>query len=288
MKLISELIDLLNLEQIGMNLYRGQNYQSPWGAVFGGQVMAQAAHAARRTVPENRFLHSLHGYFILKGDISIPIVFRVDQIRDGKSFTTRRVVATQNDKPIFNLSASFQKREQGFEHQIPMPNVPFPESLVSEEQWVKKYQKTLPGLFKRYTHERPIEFRPVERIDPINISNLRPVRHIWLKAKGLIPEDQNIQRELLTYASDYSLMGTTTLPHRAKFDSKNMHFASLDHVMWFYDEINFNEWLLYALDSPVASSGRGLSRGNFFTQDGKLIASVAQEGLFRNRVQKKN
>ena len=283
MKSITELIDLLNLEYIDTNIYRGQNYQSPWGRVFGGQVMAQAAHAARKTVPEDRVLHSLHGYFILSGDISIPIIFRVDRIRDGRSFTTRRVVAMQKGKAIFNLSASFQVAEEGFEHQINMPNVPSPESLITNKEWVEKYKESHPELYKRRTRDQPIEFRPVERFDPVNVRNERPFKHIWIKAKGIIPEDQLLQREILIYAADYDLMGTSMLPHRAKFDRKNLQAASLDHAMWFYHDVDLNDWLLYALESPVASSSRGLSRGNFFTQDGKLVASVVQEGLIRHR-----
>jgi len=286
MKSISELIDLINLEQIDENIYRGQNYQSPWGRVFGGQVMAQAAHAARRTVPEDRVLHSLHGYFILAGDISIPIIFRVDTIRDGRSFTTRRVVALQRGKAIFNLSASFQIEEEGFEHQINMPNVPSPEAMITDKEWAKKFELTHPELYKRRTRDQPIEFRPVERFDPINVRNERPFKHIWIKAKGDIADDQKLQREILTYASDYDLMGTCMLPHRAKFDRKNLQAASLDHAMWFYQNVDLNDWLLYALESPVASSSRGLNRGNFFTQDGILVASVIQEGLIRHRAPK--
>lgn len=283
MQTIVELTELLNLEHIDENIYRGQNYQAPWGRVFGGQVMAQAVHAARRTVSEERILHSLHGYFILSGDISIPIIFRVDRIRDGKSFTTRRVVAIQRGKAIFNLSASFQKAEEGFEHQIAMPNVPSPQALITDKEWALKYKDSHPELYKRMTIERPVEFRPVERFNPINLRDERPFRHIWLKAIGEIPDDQRLHREILTYASDYSLMGTSMLPHRSKYQRKNMQAASLDHAMWFYDDINLNEWLLYAIDSPVASSNRGLNRGNFFTQDGKLVASVIQEGLIRHR-----
>jgi len=283
MKSIKELSDLIHLEKIDDSIYRGQNYQSPWGSVFGGQVMAQAAHAARRTVPEDRLLHSLHGYFILRGDLLVPIVFKVDKIRDGRSFTTRRVVATQNGKAIFNLSASFQIAEEGFEHQIAMPNVPSPDALITDKEWAAKYENSHPKLYERAMREDPLEFKQVERFDPINLRNERPVRHLWMKAKGAILEDQMLQREILTYASDYRLMSTSMLPHRTKQEWKDMQFASLDHAMWFYHDININEWLLCAFDSPVASNSRGLNRANFFTQDGKLVASVAQEGLIRHR-----
>ena len=286
MKSINELIDLLFLEQIDENIYRGQNYKTPWGRVFGGQVMAQAAHAARRTVPEDRFLHSLHGYFILAGDVNTPIIFQVDRIRDGRSFTTRRVVAVQKGKAIFNLSASFQKAEKGFEHQISMPNVPSPEALITDKEWAKKYKKELPNMYKRYTVDRPIEFRPVEKFDPINIRNQRPFRHIWLKATTLMPDDPILHKEVLAYASDYNLMGTSLLPHRSKFDRKFMQMASLDHAMWFHHDVKMDDWILYALDSPAASNSRGFNRGNFFNQEGKLVASVVQEGLIRYRAPK--
>ena len=284
MKSTKALLDLLNLEQIDENIYRGQNYQAPWGRVFGGQVMAQAVHAARRTVPDDRFLHSLHGYFILGGDISIPIVFQVDRIRDGRSFTTRRVVAVQRGKAIFNLSASFQKAEKGFEHQISMPNVPSPDALITDKEWAAKYKKELPNMHKRYNVDRPIEFRPVEKFDPIHLQNKRPFRHIWLKAKDVIEsDDPRVHKEVLAYASDYNLMGTSLLPHRAKFSRELMQMASLDHAMWFHHDFRADEWLLYALDSPAASNSRGFNRGNFFNVEGKLVASVVQEGLIRLR-----
>jgi acyl-CoA thioesterase-2 len=283
MKSIKELINLLELEKIDENIFRGQNYQAPWGRVFGGQVMAQAVHAARNTVPTDRHLHSLHGYFILGGDISVPIIFQVDRIRDGRSFTTRRVVATQKGRAIFNLSASFQIMENGFEHQIAMPNVPSPEALITDKQWAEKYKKELPDLYKRYTEPRPIEFRPVEKFDPINISNQAPFRHIWLRATDKLPDVKQLHQEVLAYASDYNLMTTSLLPHRKKFKRRFMQMASLDHAMWFHREFKMDEWLLYALDSPSASNSRGFNRGNFFNQQGQLVASVVQEGLIRDR-----
>jgi len=287
MKTSKELVDLLDLEQIDENIYRGQNYKTPWGRVFGGQVRAQAVHAARRTVPEDRLLHSLHGYFILAGDINVPIIFQVDTIRDGRSFTTRRVVAVQKGKAIFNLAASFQIAEKGFEHQISMPNVPSPQALISDREWAAKYKKELPDLYKRYQVDRPIDFRPVERFDPLNPKKQRPFRHIWLKAKDTLPDDQRIHKEVLAYASDYNLMGTSLLPHRANFQIKLMQMASLDHAMWFHHDIKMDDWLLYSLDSPAASNSRGFNRGNFFNQEGKLVASVVQEGLIRLRKPKK-
>ena len=283
MKSIPALIDLITLEQLDDNLFRGQNYQTPWGRVFGGQVLAQSIHAARRTVPEERVVHSMHGYFILGGDPKQPIIYNVDRIRDGRSFTTRRVVAIQKGRAIFNMSASFQIAEKGFAHQIPMPNVPSPDAVTTDEEWAKQYRKELPDLYKRYQVERPIEFRPVEKFNPIHPKKESPFRHIWLKAKGNLPDDQFLQRELLAYASDYNLMGTSLLPHRDRFKRPQMQMASLDDAMWFHQDIKMNDWLLYALDSPSASNSRGFSRGNFFNQDGVLVASVVQEGLIRHR-----
>lgn len=281
MKKISELIDLLSLEKIEENIFRGQNYQTPWKRVFGGQVLAQALHAAMETVPEDRIVHSIHGYFILTGDISQPIIYDVDRIRDGGSFTTRRVVAIQKGRPIFNMAASFQVPSEGFDHQIPMPNVPPPEALMTDEQRAEKYKKTSPILYKRYSIPRPIDFRPVEEINPLKPKNMAPFRHIWLKAKDKINGPLSLHQQILAYASDYNLLGTATLPHRKEFKLEKMFLASLDHAMWFHREFRADEWLLYVLDSPSASNERGFTRGNIFSQDGVLVASVVQEGLIR-------
>jgi len=283
MKSITELIDLISLEQLDDNLFRGQNYKTPWGRVFGGQVLAQSIHAARQTVPEERIVHSMHGYFILAGDPKQPIIYNIDRIRDGRSFTTRRVVAIQKGRAIFNMSASFQIAEKGFMHQIPMPNVPPPEEITTDKEWAEQYRKKLPDLYKRYQRERPIEFRPVEKFNPIYPKKESPFRHIWLKANGIVPNNQFLQRELLAYAADYNLMGTSLLPHRDRFKREQMQMASLDHAMWFHQDIKMDDWLLYALDSPSASNSRGFSRGNFFNQEGVLVASVVQEGLIRHR-----
>ena len=252
MDTIRALIELLDLEQIDDNIFRGQNYQAPWGRVFGGQVLAQAINAARRTVPEDRFLHSMHGYFILGGDIGHPIIYQVDRIRNGRSFTTRRVVAIQKGRAIFNMSASFQIKEKGFEHQIEMPDVPAPETLISDQEWAKKYKETLPELYRRYQIKRPIEFRPVEQYDPINVKNQKPFRHIWLRTKEKLPNDPCLHQEVLAYISDYNLMTTALLPHRASFIQKQMQMASLDHAMWFHHDFKVDEWLLYALDKPCS------------------------------------
>lgn len=283
LKSAEELYQLLQLEQLDDNLFRGQNYVTPWGRVYGGQALAQGLHAAYETVPEDRVVHSMHGYFILAGDVTKPIIFEVDRIRDGRSFTTRRVVAIQKGRAIFNMAASFQKAQPSFEHQIKMPDVPPPDEISTDQEWATKYKEQLPQLHQRYQHERPIEFRPVEKYDPINPKNQQPFRNIWIKAKGKLPDNLRAHQEVLTYASDYNLLGTAVLPHREEIAGREAFFASLDHAMWYHHDFRADEWLLFALDSPSASNTRGFTRGNFFNQAGKLVASVVQEGLIRVR-----
>ena len=283
MNTAKELIDLLNLEKIEDNIYRGENYQAPWNRVFGGQVLAQSLHAAHCTVPEDRILHSMHGYFILSGDISIPIVYDVHRIRDGGSFTTRRVVAIQKGRPIFNMAASFQKERVGLDHQIDMPKVPPPDQLKSDMELLAGLEKVAPKLYKLYNHERPIEFRPVEVHNPLVPKKSEPLRHVWLKAKGNLGDNPRVHQEVLAYASDYNLLTTAILPHRDKIRHDEMFFASLDHAMWFHRSFKADEWILYQLDSPSASNTRGFTRGNFFDQSGRLVASVVQEGLMMTR-----
>ncbi len=281
METVEELANLLNLEQIEINIFRGQSYRAPWKRVFGGQVLAQSLHAASRTVPEERVLHSMHGYFLLAGDIDYPIIYDVERIRDGGSFTTRRVVAIQKGQPIFTMAASYQKEQVGFDHQISMPNVPSPDVLVSDEELIAQYKDKLPEVFKQFNHPRPIEFRPVEKFDPLSPQKSPPFRHVWIKVKGVLPDNPRLHQEMLAYASDYNLLGTSTLPHRDQFGANDLFMASLDHAMWFHRAFRIDQWLLYALDSPSASNARGFNRGNIFTQDGTLVASVVQEGLVR-------
>lgn len=283
MKSIAALVDLLTLEQLDDNLFRGQNYKTPWGRVFGGQVLAQSIHAAQQTVPKERTIHSMHGYFILGGDTNQPIIYDVDRIRDGRSFTTRRVVAIQKGRAIFNMSASFQIEEKGFNHQILMPNVPKPDEVQPDKEWMKQYKKVKPNLYKRYTEKRPIEFRSVEKFDLIHPKKESPRRHMWLKATEPVPNDPLIHKEILAYFSDYNLMGTSLLPHRGRFKREEMQMASLDHAMYFHHDFKVDEWLLYALDSPSASNARGFNRGSFYNQEGILVASTIQEGLIRKR-----
>ena len=290
MKNSKELIKLLSLERIEENIFRGENFKAPWGQVYGGQVLAQALHAAQQTVPEDRKAHSLHAYFILGGDINVPIIYDVERIRDGGSFTTRRIVAIQKGRPIFNMAASFQLEQDGFDHQIKMPKIPSPDELCNDQELIENWKKDAPELyeyFKRYRFNRPIEFRPVEHFNPSERKKAKPYRHIWMKAKGRVPaKNKGLHQQMLTYASDYNLLGTALLPHRKDFHPGAMQLASLDHGMWFHREFKMDDWLLYSLDSPSASNARGFTRGNIFNQQGQLVASVVQDGLIRQRRKK--
>jgi len=281
MQTLKELIDLLNLEQIEVNIFRGQNYETPWKRVFGGQVLAQSIHAAYQTVPLERTIHSLHGYFILTGDINHPIVYNVDVLRDGGSFSTRRVVAIQHGKAIFNMAASFQLNQQGYDHQIEMPDVIGPEESISEEKIAEKFIKSAPEMYRRFTRSRPIEFRRADNLDVLEKSASPPFQHVWFKAKGDLPLDSRMNHEILAYATDYNLLGTALLPHKDQFEFQDIFLASLDHGMWFHRDFRIDQWLLFAIDSPSASNSRGFTRGNIFTQSGLLVASVVQEGLIR-------
>ena len=287
MKKVSELIELLDLEQIEVNLFRGQSTKIGSGRVFGGQVMAQALSAAMRTVSDDRYVHSLHGYFLLAGDENVPIVFDVERIRDGGSFTTRRVKAIQHGNAIFHMSASFQLKQEGYEHQIEMPNVSMPEDLPSWEGMVNQFRDVLPENVKRFMDiARPLEFRPVEFINPLEKNHYEPKRHVWMRAKGSLPDRIQTHQLVLAYATDYNLLTTALLPHGFATDSSSLTLASLDHAMWFHRSFTFDQWLLYAVDSPSASGGRGFTRGNIFTRTGELVASVTQEGLMRPRRKK--
>ncbi len=280
---VKELIELLNLEKIEENIYRGANYQAPWKRVFGGQVLAQALNACQRTVPDDRLVHSMQGYFILAGDIGQPIVYEVERIRDGGSFSTRRVVAIQKGTPIFSMNASFQSIQDGLDHQISMPSVPSAEVLVSDEKLAEVFKEAAPEIYRSLTFPRPLEFRPVEKLNPMSGKAYAPFRHVWVKAKGTLPDDIRVHQTILAYASDYNLLTTATLPHWDKIKPNELFLASLDHAMWFHRDFRIDEWLLYALDSPSASNARGFTRGSVFNQAGQLVASVVQEGLIRER-----
>ena len=281
---ITQLLDLLQLEQLEVNLFRGDSVSVGSARVFGGQVMAQALSAAMATVPTERQVHSFHGYFVLPGDVDRPIVFEVDRIRDGGSFTTRAVRAVQNGAAIFFLTASFQLAQEGYDHQATMPAVTPYDQLVSYEGMAKQFGDQLPpNIRKLLSVERPVEFRPVEFINPFQSEKYEPVRNVWLRSYGEMPDDRRLHDLVLAYTSDYNLLTTALLPHGKAADFSSLQIASLDHAMWFHRPFRADEWLLYSIDSPSASGARGFTRGNFWDTEGRLVASVVQEGLMRRR-----
>lgn len=281
---MDNLLAILDLERLEMDLYRGVSPKVGWQRVFGGQVIAQSLVAAQRTIADDRFVHSLHAYFMRPGDPEVPIIYKVDRIRDGASFNTRWVVAIQHGKAIFSLSASFQKDEPGLSHQIDMPDVPMPETLIGEADLKEKFLKNAPENVRRYwERERPIEMRPVSLTHYISPEKLEPVQNIWVRANGTVPDDRRIQAVVLAYLSDMTLLDTSLFAHGLSVFSSKIQAASLDHSMWFHRACRLNDWLLYAQDSPSTSGARGLTRGGLYSRDGVLVASVAQEGLIRQR-----
>lgn len=283
-EVLNELINLMTLEKIEQGIYRGQSQDLGFGAVFGGQVLGQALSAAQQSTPVEKALHSFHSYFLRAGDVKHPIVYKVDVIRDGKSFCTRRVEAIQHGQPIFYLTASFQKNEEGFNHQMQMPQVVGPEGLISELEYVRQNQAAIPtAIREKFICDKPLEIRPVELIDPLKPSATKPIRHTWIKANGKMPSDSRVHKYLLAYASDFNFLVTSLQPHGRSFFEPNMQVATLDHSMWFHRPFQFDDWLLFAIDSPSASGARGLVRGQFFNRQGELVASCAQEGVIRDR-----
>lgn len=280
---VKSLLEILDLEQLEVNLFRGLSPQSRWQRVFGGQVIGQALVAATRTV-EAWAVHSLHAYFLLGGDPKVPIIYEVDRIRDGKSFTTRRVVAIQHGQAIFSMSVSFHRDEPGFSHQAEMPVVPGPDELPSEQQIRENIMPMMPEPVRRYYEsERPIELRPVEYGRYLSREHRAPNFNVWIRATAPLPDAPAIHQCVLAYASDMTLLDTSLIPHGQTVFNKRIQAASLDHALWFHRPFRADEWLLYAQDTPNASGARGLSRGLIFSRDGKLVASVAQEGLIRDR-----
>jgi acyl-CoA thioesterase-2 len=280
---VTDLLSILDLEQLEVNLFRGRSPQNGWQRVFGGQVIGQALTAATRTVvgvPP----HSLHAYFLLAGDPKVPIIYEVDRIRDGKSFTTRRVVAIQHGHAIFSMSASFHADEPGLDHQMKMPDVPRPDSLPSDAEIKEKVLPQLPEAVRRYYERpRPIDLRPVEfgRYTGAGAADGR--FNIWIRATERLPDDPSIHRCVLAYASDFALLDAALVPHQRSVFEREMMAASLDHALWFHRPFRADEWLLYAQDSPNLHGARGFARGLVYAQDGTLVASVAQEGLLRER-----
>ena len=286
---LDELLRLLKLEKIEENIFRGDSQDLGFGNVFGGQVLWQALSAATQTVDPDRGAHSLHAYFLRPGDPKKPIVYQVDCIRDGKSFTTRRIVAIQNGRAILSMSASFQLEEEGFEHQDEMPeNIPGPEGLLSEVEMARKVSdKIPPSIRNQILCIKPIEIRPVNPTNPFKPKKEPPVRYAWFKTIHQMPDILSVHKYMLAYASDFGLVSTSLRPHGTTFWDPKMQVASLDHGMWFHRDFRMDDWLLYATRSPNAGNARGLNFGSIFSRDGLLVASTAQEGLIRYRGEKK-
>ncbi len=281
---IEDLLALLDLEPLEVNIYRGRNRDVGTGRVFGGQVFAQALVAARRTVDDAREAHSVHGYFILPGDLKAPIVYFVDRLRDGNSFTTRRVTAIQHGQAIFNLSASFHVSEPGLEHQQPMPEVAPPEQLAPELELIREMADRIPEPLRPVlTQDRPLDFRPVAPGDPFRAEVRPPSRQVWFRTISPLPDEPIVHQAVLAYASDYGMLPTALGPHGVPFRSRELQIASLDHSVWMHRPFRADDWLLYAIDSPAAAGARGFVRGAVYTRSGQLVASVAQEGLMRLR-----
>ena len=285
---LSNLLDILDLETLELNLFRGRSPQVGWQRVYGGQVIGQAFVAATRTVAQDRTAHSLHAYFLRPGDPAVPIIYEVDRIRDGKSFVTRRVIALQHGEAIFSMSVSFHKAEESFDHQAPLPdNIPAPEDVPSEQELMDRFLDKLPANMRSYwERERPIEMRAVEFSRYFSRESAEPVQHVWIRANGELPDDTALHQCLLAYASDFTLLDTALIAHGKFLYDRDIQLASLDHALWFHRPFRADDWLLYSQDSPSAHGARGFCRGTVHAQDGTLIASVVQEGLLRQRASK--
>ncbi|WP_417866825.1 acyl-CoA thioesterase [Xanthomarina gelatinilytica] len=281
---VNDLLDILILEQLSENEFEGTSETVGSPNVFGGQVLAQAINAAYRTIKNNRVLHSMHSYFLEAGNLSLPIRYQVSIMRDGGSFSVRRVTASQNGTVIFILSASFHKDEKGYEHQIQMePNVTQPEDLMSWSDLLEQFGEMLPKKTKTFLEiPRPVEFKPTQIPNPFEKKNLPPYADIWFKLKGDTSSlDLPTKQKILTYISDYNILSVAIQPHASKAHWGNLQTASLDHSMWYFRDFDLDDWLLFSLESPSTSNARGFAKGHIFTRDGKLVASVAQEGLMR-------
>jgi len=279
---VARLSALLDLERLDDNLFRSSNQEEGWKRVYGGQVLGQALVAAQRTVEIERAVHSLHAYFILPGDPKAPIIYQTERTRDGRSFTTRRVVAIQHGRPIFNLTASFQVAETGFDHQDAMPDIPGPDELADDLTILRANADRVPEPMRAFwLRPRAIEVRPVDGRGPFDADAAEPRRAVWFRVAGPFAGDDAVQRAALAYISDNMLVGTAVLPHGQQWFDPKFQIASLDHAMWFHTSVRVDEWHLYSLTSPRAVGARGLAFGTIYTRDGRLVASVAQEGLIR-------
>lgn len=282
--LVTELVELLTVESTAPDLWRGSRKRGGKGRVFGGQVIAQGLMAAQQTVSPQRIAHSLHAYFMRAGSEDHEIHYRIERDFDGGSFSTRRIIALQEGKPILNMAASFQKLETGFEHSATMPDVPPPESLKNEDQLREAYIDQIPEAVRaNFLRDRPIDYRPVDPRDWLGNTPKAPSQHIWFRLAAPIGDDAAMHRAVLAYASDSYLLGTTALPHGVPWGTPGFMMASLDHALWLHDDFRTDDWLLFSCDSPWAGRGRGFNRGSIWSRDGRLVASVAQEGLMRIR-----
>jgi acyl-CoA thioesterase II len=283
-RILQDLVNLLDLENLEVNLFRGQSRDLGGRSVFGGQVIGQALVGASRTIQAGA-PHSLHAYFLRPGDMSLPIVYEVDRVRDGRTFTTRRVQAIQSGQPILTMIVSFQREEAGLEHQQSMPDVPPPEKLRNSrdlhDEWLQSVPEVSDRIFHSLTRELAIEFKPVEPWNPLKPEVRPPQQHIWFRAAGKLPEDPMLHRCVLAYASDFNLLSTAVRPHGRTWYAEDMVIASIDHALWFHRDVRVDDWLLYSMDAPTAQGARGLSRGLIYDRKGRLVASVAQENLMR-------
>lgn len=282
--LVADLVDLLDVEEIDTDLFRGRRSKGGVGRVFGGQVIAQALQAAQRSTDDPKTAHSLHAYFMRAGSEEHPIVYRVVRDFDGGSFATRRVIASQRGMPILSMTASFQRPEDGYHHQDTMPDVPAPETLPTEAELRARDAVNLPEKMRRQvTRPRPIEIRPVYPRKWFAPTPTEPIQHSWFRTVAPIGDDPALHRAVLSYASDMALLGTCMLPHGVNWTTPGFQSASLDHAIWLHEPFRVDEWLLYATDSPWSGHARGYNRGRIYAADGRLVGSVAQEGLIRMR-----
>jgi len=277
-----KLVELLTLDKLEEGLFRGQSWDLGFRALFGGQVLGQALAAAQFTLPEGRITHSFHSYFLLPGDANKAVVFDVENVRDGRSFSTRRVKAIQNGRNIFYMTASFQTPEKGLNHQYAdMPNVPPPEDIESDIKVFGNTQGMSERMCESNGYHKPIDMRTVDFVDPDNATVQQPKRYIWMKAQEVLSGNINLNQVMLAYASDYHFLSTALHPHGVSTRDKNLRMATIDHSMWFHHAFDFDDWLLYCAESPFTGGARGLVRGQFFNRKGKLVASTMQEGLIR-------
>lgn len=288
-KPLDDLVDLLSLERIEENLFRGKSLDLGFRQLFGGQALGQSVSAASQTVDPSRSVHSVHGYFMRPGDATLPVIYQVERQRDGGSFNSRRVTAIQNGSPIFTCSASFHLKEDGFHHQLSMPEgIPGPEGLMNETEQSRQFVHLLPEHMRdSYLAERAIEIRHVNRVDPMNPQPTEPVKYLWFRANGTLPDDPELHKYLLSYASDFNLLVTSLLPHGVTIHNPRIQVSSIDHALWIHSDLRMDDWLLYAMDSPWAGNARGFTRASIFNRQGQLVASVAQEGLIRLRQERK-